>query len=105
MPIVTYVLRDGSTRILEVANGSSVMEGAVGNNVPGIDADCGGSASCGTCHVYVDESCRGLFDAPLPEESDLLQCSDAMQSNSRLSCQLFLSDECTEVRVVIPGMG
>ena len=55
MPKITYIEHNGKSHEIEVANGLSVMEGAVQNNIPGIDADCGGSCACATCHVYVDE--------------------------------------------------
>lgn len=102
MPIVTYELADGSVHRIEVSDGHSVMDGSVRNNLPGIVAECGGSCSCATCHVFLDHSCTGHFEAPSREELELLEFTEGAQPTSRLSCQLVLSADSPEVRVVVP---
>ncbi|WP_321781655.1 2Fe-2S iron-sulfur cluster-binding protein [Burkholderia pyrrocinia] len=92
MPIVTYILRDGERREIEVPAGTSVMEAAIHNNVRGIDAECGGCLSCATCHVYVDAS--STADLPSPDESEL-ELLDGVAAErrpeSRLSCQIVMT--------------
>ena len=100
MPKVTYELPDGTVRDIEVPCGQSVMDGSVRNNLPGIVADCGGSCSCATCHVFLDE---GDFEEPADEERELLEFAEGARPESRLSCQLILSDASTRVRVTVPG--
>ena len=103
MPKITYIEHDGKSHTIEVANGLSVMEGAVQNNIPGIDADCGGSCACATCHVYVDEK---WFDK-LPEkesaEEDMLDMAFEPKKLSRLSCQLTVSDVLDGLVVKMPS--
>ena len=99
MPKVTYGLPDGTVHDLEVPCGQSVMDGSVRNNLPGIVAECGGSCSCATCHVFLEE---GDFDEPTDEERELLEFAEGARPTSRLSCQLILSDACTGVRVTVP---
>ncbi|MGI6873327.1 2Fe-2S iron-sulfur cluster-binding protein [Amycolatopsis sp. 3B14] len=101
MPKVTYALPDGTTHTLDVPCGQSVMDGSVRNNLPGIVAECGGSCSCATCHVFVDEG-GACFDEPTDEERELLEYAEGARPNSRLSCQLILSDACEHVRVTVP---
>ena len=102
MTKITYIEHDGKTHTIEVATGLSVMEGAVQNNIPGIDADCGGSMACATCHVYVKE---GWFNK-LPEkedgEEDMLDMAFEPKKNSRLSCQLMVSDQIDGLVVNLP---
>jgi 2Fe-2S ferredoxin len=102
MPTITYVLPDGREQTVDVPNGQTVMDGSVRNNLPGIVAECGGSCSCATCHVFVDPQHVGLFDEAMPEETDLVQFLEGACERSRLSCQLIVSDACVGVRVVIP---
>ena len=92
MPKIRYVDHDGKERDVEVAEGLSVMEGAVKNLVPGIDADCGGACACATCHVYVDEAWREKVGAPTPMEEDMLDFGFDVRPNSRLSCKIKVSD-------------
>ncbi|MBK0870781.1 MULTISPECIES: 2Fe-2S iron-sulfur cluster-binding protein [unclassified Saccharopolyspora] len=99
MPKVVYVLPDGSTNEVDVPVGQSVMDGSVRNNLPGIVAECGGSCSCATCHVHLDEQWWDFFDEPSDEENELLEFAEGAQSNSRLSCQLIVSDACDGVQV------
>jgi 2Fe-2S ferredoxin len=102
MPEVTYVLADGRELTVDVPCGQSVMDGSVRNNLPGIVAECGGSCSCATCHVYVDAAWEDRFDPITDEERDLLEFADDSQANSRLACQLIMSDDNAGVRVVVP---
>lgn len=103
MPIVTYILRDGERREIEVSAGTSVMEAAIHNNLRGIDAECGGCLSCATCHVYVDVS--STAELPLPDESEL-ELLDGVaaerRSGSRLSCQLVMTAATGGLVVQIP---
>lgn len=101
MPTITYVLPDGTERQMDVPNGQSVMDGSVRNNLPGIVAECGGSCSCATCHVFLEHAPENAFDDPMPEEADLVEFLEDARENSRLSCQLIVSDaaEGTRVRV------
>lgn len=102
MPLITYVLPDGSERDVDVPVGQSVMDGSVRNNLPGIVAECGGSCSCATCHVHVDPEHGPLFDEPMSEETELVELLDGADACSRLSCQLFVTAACDGVRVVVP---
>jgi len=99
---VTYQLPDGSVREIDVPSGQSVMDGSVRNNLAGIVAECGGSCSCATCHVYLDEESRKWFDDSSDEERELLEFAEGVQPNSRLSCQLIVTDGCSGVRVQVP---
>ena len=102
MPKITYIEHNGKSHTIDVANGLSVMEGAVQNNIPGIDADCGGSMACATCHVYVKEE---WFDRLLKKEDgeeDMLDMAYEPKKYSRLSCQLTVSDELDGLIVHMP---
>ncbi|MCW2918634.1 MAG: ferredoxin [Actinomycetia bacterium] len=103
MPKVTYALPDGSVHEINIPCGQSVMDGSVRNNLLGIVAECGGSCSCATCHVYVSEGSQALFDEASDEERELLEFTEGVQPNSRLSCQLIITDDCDGVRVTVPG--
>ena len=92
MAKITYIEHDGTEHVVDVKNGLSVMEGAVKNNIPGIDADCGGACACATCHVYVDEAWREKVGGPSPMEEDMLDFGYDVKPNSRLSCQIKVSD-------------
>jgi 2Fe-2S ferredoxin len=102
MPAVTYVLGDGRELAVEVPCGQSIMDGSVRNNLPGIIAECGGSCSCATCHVYLDSAWEGRFAAVTDEERDLLEFAEGARPNSRLACQLIIEDSHDGVRVVVP---
>ena len=92
MPTIHLILPDGSERMLEAPDGTSVMQAATSAGVPGIVAECGGSAMCATCHVYVDPAWAGQLPAPLANELEMLECTAAERlPNSRLSCQIRLS--------------
>ena|SRR5260370_668971 len=103
MPIVTYILRDGERREIEVPAGISVMEAAIHNNVRGIDAECGGCLSCATCHVYVDPSSMANLPSPDESEVELLDGVAAeRRPESRLSCQLLMTPTMSGLVVQIP---
>ena len=102
MAKITYIEYDGKTHTIEVANGLSVMEGAVQNNIPGIDADCGGSMACATCHVYVKEEWFNKLPKKEDGEEDMLDMAFEPKKNSRLSCQLMVSDQLDGLVVNLP---
>ena len=93
MPKITYTDHQGNSKTIEVEKGLTVMEGAIQNDISGIDADCGGSMACATCHVYVEE--KWLDKIPKAEEAevDMIDMAYEPKKNSRLSCQLIVSDE------------
>ena len=103
MPKITYIEHNGKTHVQEVSNGLSVMEGAVQNNIPGIDADCGGSCACATCHVYVDEKWFNKLPNKEDAEEDMLDMAYELKPLSRLSCQLTVSDELDGLVVKMPS--
>jgi len=103
MPQITYKTSEGSSKTIEVENGLSVMEGAVQNGVPGIDADCGGSMACATCHVYVEESWLAKLPKAEEAEVDMIDMAFEPKKNSRLSCQLIVSDELDGLVVTTPA--
>ena len=101
MPKATYILTNGLARTVQVAVGDSVMQGAVNNDIEGIQAECGGSLTCATCHVHVDEGWYGRFPAPDKAESDLLEVVDNGRPTSRLSCQLIMREDCDGLVVAV----
>ena len=88
MPKITYIDSGGTARTVDAENGSTVMETAIRNNIPGIEAECGGACACATCHVYVDEAWREKTGEPSPMEEDMLDFGYDVRPNSRLSCQI-----------------
>ena len=102
MPKITYIEHGGKTHTIEVANGLSVMEGAVQNDIPGIDADCGGSMACATCHVYVKEEWFNKLPKKEDGEEDMLDMAFEPKKNSRLSCQLMVTDQIDGLVVDLP---
>lgn len=103
MPKAHYIEHNGTQHTIELANGHTLVEGAVQNAIPGILAECGGSCMCSTCHVYVDESFLGKLPEKDEEESEMLEEAAAeLKSNSRLSCQLRMSDELDGIIVHMP---
>lgn len=102
MPKVVFVQPDKSRVEVHVEVGSNVMQGAVDNMIPGIPGDCGGSCSCATCHCYVDPAWVEKTGVPEELESDLLECVLDPNENSRLSCQLIMSEELDGLIVEIP---
>jgi len=102
MAKITYIEYNGKSHTIVVKKGLTVMEGAVQNNIPGIDADCGGSMACATCHVYVKED---WFNKLLPKnegEDDMLDQAYEPKQNSRLSCQIQVSDDLEGLEVHLP---
>ena len=93
MPKITYIDASGEARTVEAEIGSTVMETAIRNNVPGIEAECGGACACATCHVYVDEAWREKTGGPSPMEEDMLDFGYDVRENSRLSCQIKVRAE------------
>ena len=102
MPKITYNTHDNKTHTIDVQKGLSVMEGAVQNDIPGIDADCGGSMSCATCHVYVKEDWYNKLPKKEMGEDDMLDQAYEPNSNSRLSCQISVSDDLDGLTVHMP---
>ena len=102
MPKVTYIEFNGKQHEVNVENGLSIMEGAVQNGIPGIDADCGGSMACATCHVYVEEKWLDKLPKAEDAEVDMIDMAYEPKKNSRLSCQLIVSDELEGLTVTTP---
>ena len=103
MPKITYIEHNGKSHTLEVANGLTVMEGAVQNNIPGIDADCGGSCACATCHVYVNNEWINKLSKKESAEQDMLDLAFEPNGLSRLACQIIVSDELDGLVVKMPS--
>ena len=103
MPKITYVENDGKSHTVEVDNGLTVMEGAVQNNVPGIDADCGGSMACATCHVYVKEDWFNKIPKKEEGEEDMIDMAFEPNKFSRLSCQITVTDSLDGLVVELPA--
>jgi 2Fe-2S ferredoxin len=93
MPKIKYIEHNGKEHDVDVAVGLSVMEGAVKNLVPGIDADCGGACACATCHVYVDQAWLGKLAPKSDMEETMLDFAQELEPNSRLSCQIKVTPE------------
>lgn len=102
MPKITYVDHSGEERTIEAKNGETVMETAIKNSVPGIDADCGGACACATCHVYVDAAFMDKVGRPEDMEQSMLDFAENVTENSRLSCQITVSDDLEGLRVTTP---
>ena len=102
MPKITYIEQNKKSKTIDVENGLTVMEGAVQNNVPGIDADCGGGMACATCHVYVEDSWLNKLPIPEDAEQDMIDMAYKPNKNSRLSCQIIVSDEIDGLIVTTP---
>ena len=104
MAKITYIEFNGTAHTADVASGLSVMEGAISNNIPGIEAECGGACSCATCHVYVDPAWTDVTGSPQHLEEDMLECAMDLHDNSRLSCQIEVSDELDGLIVRMPEL-
>ena len=102
MPKITYIDNKNNSKTIDVENGLSVMEGAIQNNITGIDADCGGSMACATCHVYVEEKWLNKIPKVEDAEVDMIDMAFEPKKNSRLSCQLIVSDELDGLTVTTP---
>ncbi len=103
MAKITYIEHTNKKHIVEVPNNMSVMEGAVQNNIPGIDADCGGSMACATCHVYIDEKWFDKLKKKDEGEEDMLDMAYQPNKFSRLSCQLIVSNELDGLILKMPS--
>ena len=102
MPKITYIEFTGKSHIIDGPKGLTVMEGAVQNNIPGIDADCGGGMACATCHVYVKEEWFNRLPAKTEGEDDMLDQPFEPTTNSRLSCQIEVSEDLDGLEVNLP---
>lgn len=102
MPSITFIEHNGSEHTVEAKSGDSVMETAIRNLVPGIDADCGGACSCGTCHVFVDDAWVEAVGEPGEFEEPMLDLNPERSANSRLSCQIDVSEELDGLVVRLP---
>ncbi len=102
MAKITYIEHNGKSHTVDVQNGLTVMEGAVQNDIPGIDADCGGSMACATCHVYVKDDWFNKVPPKQNGEEDMLDQAFEPKKNSRLSCQIQVSDDIEGLEVHLP---
>jgi 2Fe-2S ferredoxin len=102
MAKITYIGADGTRYEVQAENGSTVMENAIRNGVPGIEAECGGACACATCHVYVGEEWRAATGEPEPMEEDMLDFAFELKPSSRLSCQIHVTDELDGLVVTVP---
>jgi ferredoxin, 2Fe-2S len=103
MPKITFIEHDGTAHTVDATIGDTVMETALGKSVPGIVAECGGSCTCATCMVYVDEAWQERLGARTPEEEDQLDFAFDVKPNSRLSCQIRVTDELDGLVVRTPA--
>ncbi|MEM9495332.1 MAG: 2Fe-2S iron-sulfur cluster-binding protein [Pseudomonadota bacterium] len=102
MAKITFIEHNGAEHTVEAQNGESVMESAIKNNVPGIDADCGGACACATCHIYVDEAWLAKTGKPETMEESMLDFASDPKENSRLSCQVMMNDGLDGLIVRLP---
>ena len=102
MPKISYISHDGSRYEVEAEVGTTVMENAVKNLVPGIEAECGGACACATCHVYVDDAWSATVGPPEAMEEDMLDFAYEVRPTSRLSCQIKMSDALDGLVVHVP---
>jgi 2Fe-2S ferredoxin len=102
MPKITFITADGATYNIEAEAGSTVMEAAIRNLVPGIEAECGGACACATCHVHVDEKWLDTTGKAQPMEEDMLDFAYDVRPTSRLSCQIKVTDELDGLIVHVP---
>ena len=102
MAKITYITHDDQKFEIEAANGTTVMENAIQNSVPGIEAECGGACACATCHLYVDEAWQAKVGSAEVMEEDMLDFAWEVQAGSRLSCQIKVTDELDGLVVRIP---
>jgi len=102
MPKITYKDFQGGSKTIEIESGLTVMEGAIQNDIPGIDADCGGSMACATCHVYVDQQWIDKIPKAEDAENDMIDMAFEPKKNSRLSCQIIVTEELNGLEVTTP---
>jgi 2Fe-2S ferredoxin len=103
MPTITFIQPDGSEQVVEAEAGVTLMESAKMNDVPGIEAECGGASACATCHVYVDDAWREKTGKPSQMEEDMLDFAFDVREQSRLSCQIKLTPELDGLVVRVPA--
>ena len=103
MPKITYIEHNEKTHTVDVPNDLTVMEGAAQNNIPGIDADCGGACACATCHVYVDEKWFDKIKKKDDAEQDMLDMAFEPNKFSRLGCQITITEELDGLVVKMPS--
>ena len=103
MAKITYQTHDNKTHTVDVQRGLTVMEGAIQNDIPGIDADCGGGMACATCHVYVKEEWLSKLPKAEDGEQDMIDMAFEPKKNSRLSCQLIVSEDIDGLVVTTPS--
>jgi ferredoxin, 2Fe-2S len=104
MAKITYIEFGGESHVVDVPPGLTVMEGAIDNNIPGIEAECGGACSCATCHVYVDPAWTKATGTAENLEQDMLECAMDLEDSSRLSCQIEVTDELDGLIVRLPEL-
>ena len=102
MPTITYIEFDGTQHTIEADSGNTLMQTAVDNEVPGIDADCGGECSCATCHVLIDAEWRAKLEPTTDTEESMLDLNPDRTEDSRLSCQIIVSDAIDGITVNLP---
>jgi 2Fe-2S ferredoxin len=102
MPKITYLTHDGVSHVVDADIGSTVMENAIRNMVPGIEAECGGACACATCHVYVDPDWYPKVGKPEPMEEDMLDFAYDVRPTSRLSCQIKVKVDLDGLIVSVP---
>ena len=102
MTKIIYKDYQGNSKTIKVDNGLSVMEGAIQNEIPGIDADCGGAMACATCHVYVKDEWLNKIPKAEDAEVDMIDMAYEPKKNSRLSCQIIINDELDGLKVTTP---
>jgi len=100
---ITFIDAEGTARTVEAEEGATVMETAIRNGIPGIEAECGGACSCATCHVYVTEEWKSVTGEPQPMEEDMLDFAFDVRPNSRLSCQIRVRPEMDGLVVHTPA--
>ena len=103
MITINYIQHDGTKHSVQVEPGSSLMKGAMLNNVPGIIAECGGACACATCHVYIPSEWQSHLPAAVTTETDMLECANEIRDNSRLACQITLTPELDGLEVHLPS--
>lgn len=103
MPKITFIEANGNEIVTEAEVGSTVMETAIMNGVPGIIAECGGACTCATCHCYVDEAWIDIVGPPSMMEEDMLDFAFEVKPTSRLSCQIKVKDELDGLVMRVPS--
>ena len=103
MAKITFIDSEGTARTVDGEVGSTVMETAIKNGVPEIEAECGGACACSTCHLYVDQAWWEKVGKPSPMEADMLDFAFEVKPNSRLSCQIKVTDELDGLVVTTPS--